>query len=221
MQPVSASVLLLLSGAITAYAGAPAPSPVDDPENWLLAFVDVETTGVVPGHHEMIDIGVVLANLQGEEIDRLFMRIMPEHPERTDEEAAAINGFSVERWKNLDAVSTETAAERIIDFHKEAADGKRILMVAHNSQFDAAFVDFLLRAAGHRRDEIYFYYVLDIPSMAWGMGLRQLYGQRLAEFFGIPDEPRVAAEHTGITGADLNLRMYRELLQYREGLARR
>jgi DNA polymerase III epsilon subunit-like protein len=221
MRKVSAAILVLVAAAITAYAGAPAPSPVDNPEDWLLAFVDVETTGVVPGYHEMIDIGVVLANLQGEEMDRLFMRIMPEHPERTDEEAAAINGFSVERWEELGAVSLEAAVEQIIDFHKAAAGDKRILMVAHNSQFDAAFVDFLLRAAGHRRDEIYFYYVLDIPSMAWGMGLRQLHGQRLAEFFGIPDEPRVAAEHTGITGADLNLRMYRELLQYREGLALR
>jgi DNA polymerase III epsilon subunit-like protein len=221
MQKVFAAVLLFVLAAVTARADAPAPSPADDPEDWLLAFVDVETTGLVPGYHEMIDIGVVLANLQGEEVDRLFVRIMPEHPERTDEEAAAINGFSVERWSELDAVSTERAVERIIDFHKAAAGGKRILMVAHNSQFDAAFVDFLLRAAGHRRDEIYFYYVLDIPSMAWGLGLRQLYGQSLAEFFGIPDEPRVAEEHTGITGADLNLRMYRQLLQYRDSLALR
>ncbi len=220
MYKLRAMVFMLVSAAMTAHAGS-LPSPADDPDGWLLAFVDVETTGVVPGYHEMIDIGVVLANLEGEEIDRLFLRIMPEHPERTDEEAAAINGFTVERWKELEAVSVENAVQRIIEFHQSAASGKRILMVAHNSQFDAAFVDFLLRTAGRRRDEIYFYYVLDIPSMAWGLGLRQLHGQKLAEFFGIPDEPRTAMEHTGITGADLNLRMYRELLAYREEIALR
>jgi DNA polymerase III alpha subunit (gram-positive type) len=196
------------------------PSPADDAENWLLAFVDVETTGVTPGYHEMIDIGVIVADLQGQEIDRLFLRIMPEHPERTSEEAAAINGFSVERWQSLNAVSAEIAVERLIEFHASAAGTRRILMVAHNSQFDAAFVDFLLRSAGHRRDELYYYYVLDIPSMAWSLGLHQLHGQRLAEMLGIRDEPRTAMEHTGITGADLNLRVYRELLRYREESSR-
>lgn len=196
-------------------AQAQLPSPAGDPGDWLLAFVDVETTGISVGYHEMIDIGVILADLEGNEIDRLFLRVMPEHPERASEEATAINGFSLARWKSLDAVSAETAVQRLLTFHKSAAGGRRILMVAHNSQFDAAFVDFLLRSAGHRRDDIYYYYVLDIPSMAWSLGVRLLHGQRLADFFGIEDEPRTAMEHTGITGADLNLRMYREMLRYR------
>jgi len=38
-------------------------SPAEDPESWLLAFIDVETTGLVPGWHEMIDIGVVMTEL--------------------------------------------------------------------------------------------------------------------------------------------------------------
>ncbi|HEX2138108.1 MAG TPA: 3'-5' exonuclease [Woeseiaceae bacterium] len=193
------------------------PSPDDNPQGWLLAFVDVETTGVTPGYHEMIDIGVIIADLEGREIDRLFLRVMPTHPERTSKEAAAINGFSVERWRTLDALSPEEAVAQLIAFHEAAAGDRRVLMVAHNAQFDAAFVEFLLRGAGHRRDELYYYYVLDIPSMAWSLGLRLLHGQRLAEFFGIEDEPRTALEHTGITGADLNLRMYREILTYRDG----
>lgn len=215
MQFVRALIVQIALFPGIASAQAQLPSPVDDPEEWLLAFVDVETTGVTVGYHEMIDIGVILADLEGNEIDRLFLRVMPEHPERASKEAIAINGFSVARWKSLDAVSAEMAVQRLLSFHKSAADGRRILMVAHNSQFDAAFVDFLLRSAGHRRDDIYYYYVLDIPSMAWSLGLRLLHGQRLADFFGIEDEPRTAMEHTGITGADLNLRMYRELLRYR------
>lgn len=212
----------LMIAALLLPAAAPAqlPSPADGPAEWLLAFVDVETTGVVAGHHEMIDIGVILADLEGSEIGRLFLRIMPQHPERASEEAVAINGFSVERWQALDAVSVETAVDRLLAFHEAAAGGRRILMVAHNSQFDAAFVDFLLRSEGHRRDDIYYYYVLDIPSMAWSLGIRLLHGQRLSDFFGIEDEPRTAMEHTGITGADLNLRMYRELLRYRRAASK-
>ena len=33
--------------------------PSESPKRWLLAHVDVETTGLLPGYHEMIDIGIV------------------------------------------------------------------------------------------------------------------------------------------------------------------
>lgn len=204
----------LLAGSAALHAQLPAPA--DDPDAWLLAFVDVETTGLVPGFHEMIDIGVILADLEGEEVDRLFLRIMPRHPERTSREAAAVNGFSVERWERLDASSPVDAVTRLLRFHRRHGAGKRILMVAHNAQFDAAFLDHLMRSAGHTRTDLYYYYVLDIPSMAWALDLRLLHGQRLADRLGIEDEPRTALEHTGITGADLNLRVYRELLRYRD-----
>jgi DNA polymerase III epsilon subunit-like protein len=190
------------------------PAPADDPDAWLLAFVDVETTGLVPGFHEMVDIGVILADLEGQEIDRLFLRIMPEHPERASPEAVAVNGFSVERWEAFGASSPADAVGSLLEFHRRHGAGKRILMVAHNSQFDAAFLDQLMRSAGRSRNDLYYYYVLDIPSMAWALDLRLLHGQRLAERLGIEDEPRTAIDHTGITGADLNLRVYRELLQY-------
>ena len=34
--------------------------PSESPQRWLLAHVDVETTGLLPGYHEMIDIGIVM-----------------------------------------------------------------------------------------------------------------------------------------------------------------
>ena len=33
---------------------------VKAPDQWLLAYIDVETTGLLPGHHEMIDMGIVM-----------------------------------------------------------------------------------------------------------------------------------------------------------------
>ena len=38
-------------------------SPAQDLHAWLLAFIDVETTGQVPGWHEMINIEVVNESL--------------------------------------------------------------------------------------------------------------------------------------------------------------
>ncbi len=86
-------------------------------------------------------------------------------------------------------------------------------MVAFNSWFDTAFLDHLFREEGRTWREMYHYFVLDLPSMAWSMGYRELRGDLLAERLGVEDEPHVAEEHTGITGAMLNARIYRALLQ--------
>lgn len=186
--------------------------PSDSPDEWLLAFVDVETTGLLPGHHEMIDIGIVMTDLKGVERDELFLRIHPKHPERTDEGARAVNAFNQDRWHELGALSGEDAIEEILKFHARISGEKNVLMVAFNSQFDAAFLDHLFRTHGRSWRELYHYFVLDIPSMAWSLGHYGLTGSSLSAALGIEDEPHVAELHTGITGARLNARIYRGLL---------
>ena len=86
-------------------------------------------------------------------------------------------------------------------------------MVAFNSHFDAAFLDHLFRRADASWRDQYHYFILDLPSMAWGRGLRGLTGQALSAALGVDDEPHVAELHTGITGARLNARIYRALLE--------
>jgi len=189
--------------------------PAESPHDWLLAFVDVETTGLTPGHHEMIDIGIVMTDLAGTELGELFVRIQPEYPERTQEGARAVNAFDAERWKALDALSSAEAVVAISDFHAGIAGEKSVLMVAFNSHFDAAFVDHLFRSGGGEWRDLYHYFILDLPSMAWSRGLRGLTGQSLSEVLGVEDEPHVAELHTGITGAKLNVRIYRALLDFR------
>jgi hypothetical protein len=88
------------------------------------------------------------------------------------------------------------------------------LLVTFNSQFDTAFLDHLLRAEQRSWRELYHYFVLDIPSMAWSLGYRELTGGALAQRLGVADEPRVAVEHTGITGAMLNVRIYQALRRF-------
>ena len=66
-----------------------------DQDSRLLAHIDVETTGLEVGYHELIDAGVIVTTIDGDIVDRLFLRIMPDHPERLDPGAAAVNGFSV------------------------------------------------------------------------------------------------------------------------------
>lgn len=179
--------------------------------DWLLAHLDVETTGLIPGHHEMIDLGMVITDSEGVELDRLFIRIQPEHPDRTAPEARAVNAFDAARWRALGALTPAAAVDSLIAFHRRVAGARPTLLVAFNSQFDAAFLDHLFRAHAASWRELYHYFVLDIPSMAWSLGLRDLTGGALASRLGVENEPTVAEEHTGITGALLNVRIYQAL----------
>lgn len=192
-------------------ASAQADSPAAAPDDWLLAFVDVETTGLIPGWHEMIDIGLVMTDLEGVVIDSLFLRIQPEHPERLSEGARAVNAFDADRWQELDALPPAAALDSLGRFHRRVAEGRTVLLVAFNSWFDAAFVDHLFRSQDSSWRTLYHYFVLDIPSMAWSMGYRDLTGAELAGRLGVADEPHVAEYHTGITGAMLNVRLYQAL----------
>ena len=194
------------------------PHPSESPEKWLLAHLDVETTGLLPGYHEMIDIGIVMTELDGSIIDSIFLRIQPKNPERLSTGAEAVNAFDVDRWIKLGALSPSVAVDSIISFHKKVAKNKYVLMVAYNSHFDAAFFDYLFRSSRKTWRELFYYFILDIPSMAWGLGLQDLNSNWIMDQYQIKDEPHNAEQHTGITGAMVNVRIYKALLQYRRDL---
>jgi DNA polymerase III alpha subunit (gram-positive type) len=188
--------------------------PAFDLENddRLLAHIDVETTGLIPGYHEMIDIGLVITDVQGNKVDSLFLLIQPDHPERLQEGAYAVNAFNAEKWKERGAYSIDDAVDSILSFHQRVCGDRQVLMVAYNAQFDSAFLDHLFRHAGHSWREMYHYYILDIPSMLWGLGYTDPQADEFMEYYGVKDEPHVAEDHTGITGAMVNVRIYKAIM---------
>jgi hypothetical protein len=125
--------------------------------------------------------------------------------------------FDAARWRELGALAPDTAVDSLRAFHRRVAGDGPVLLVAFNSQFDTTFLDHLFRAEGASWRELYHYFVLHLPSMAWSLGYRDLTGSALARRLGVDDEPHVAAQHTGITGAALNARLYRALRE--RGLA--
>lgn len=207
----------LLIAATPGGAFAQAAWPAEAPGAWGLAIIDIETTGLDPAHHDMIDIGAIYADLDGRELGRFFVRIMPEHPERLDPGAARVNGFSEARWRELGAVSEAEAAKAFVAFHEAQTKahpstdgGKRTwLFTAYNAWFDRGFLDALLIPNGSSTRELYNYFQLDLPSMAWGAGVPNLKNGDVAKVLGLPDETRNPLDHTGLTGAEWNLAIYR------------
>lgn len=209
-----ALLMLAALGCNAAAAGTQMPDRWPDlaPDRYVLAHVDVETTGLDPAFHEMISIGMIYTDVEGAEIGRLDLRIMPRHPRRIDPGARAVNGFEPALWRREGAIGEGEAARRIHAFHEAARRGRTVIFTAYNVWFDQAFVSALLRRHGYRWRDMFLYQVLDIPSMAWALGFRQLRATSLAEALGIPDETRVPTQHTGITGAAFNVSVYRALL---------
>ncbi len=191
--------------------------------DWLIAFIDVETTGLQPGYHEMVDIGIVMTDLDGQELSSFFRRIMPVYPERAEQGALDCNGFSVERWLDAGAVSPNQAVADIIQFYRKAAGNgqkidKKVIFCAYNESFDYPFVDQLFRSSGQSLRRLH-HYTLDLPSIAWGCGIHLLHCKKLVNLLGVKEEPMASNgadpwEHTGLTGARKNVRIYRALLNY-------
>jgi len=106
-----------------------------------LAFLDLETTGMDPKHHEIIEIGVVIARQVKREgrgpslelIDELDIKVKPTHIETAQPVALKINKYRQEDW--LFAVPLETA---LLELNKKA---KGAVLIAQNITFDWGFLE--------------------------------------------------------------------------------
>lgn len=180
-----------------------------------LAHVDVETTGLDPDYHEMIDAGLIYTDLDGRELGRLYVRILPTHPERISEGARAVNGFDLADWTSHGAVSEAEAVRQILDFHRRVSAGRTMIFTAWNAQFDTRFMTALLAEHGAAFRELFHYHVLDIPSMAWGQGIENLAGRTVGPRYGVAPETSVPQEHIGMTGVEFNVAVYRGIVARR------
>ena len=124
-----------------------------------LAFIDVETTGLDPTRHEIVEIGVV--RVRGDtlaEIDRTDVRIRPQHLDRADPSALALNGYSEGAWENA------TDLAEALDFVAPLLGGA--IMAGHNVSFDRGFLDASWSRTGVRPPEM-DHHVVDTATLAW------------------------------------------------------
>jgi len=109
-----------------------------------MASVDIETTGRLAGHHEIIQIAVVpldseLRPLRG--VLPFYMNIAPDHPENAEKQAAKVHGLKLEQLSK-ECVTQWKAADVFADWvdSLELPYNKRLLPLAHNWAFESAFL---------------------------------------------------------------------------------
>lgn len=163
-----------------------------------IIITDVETTGLNPRVHEIIDIGAIKVNQALRELDRFSLKVAPKDIKNAQAKALEINGYNPVEWK--DAVSSYEAAVRFAAF---ARDG---ILCAWNITFEHSFLsemmDYLIEDLDRHR--------IDIPSIVWYAypDLEKLSLDAVAQSIGLPPEPK---PHRGITGAQYEMEILRNL----------
>ena len=97
--------------------------------NKPLAYLDLETSGLYAGTHEIIEAAVI----KGQNIFHVY--VIPEHIERAQQAALDINGYNPKQWEG--GVSQKYLAEKLAMI----LDG--CVIVGHNPRFDIEFIECL------------------------------------------------------------------------------
>ena len=186
----------------------------------MMASIDIETTGTIAGIHEIIQIAIVPLDSKLKPLDGwvpFYMNICPNHPERLDKDALAINGL------NLDDLMDAPNQDRAIDLFEEwfetlvlPVDG-RLIPIAHNYVFEHSFLNAWL---GKPTFDRYFHYhardamqlALAIKDKLGLMGLELPFESvsltNLCEIYGVKNDNA----HDALADALAEAELYRTLL---------
>lgn len=127
--------------------------------------VDLETSGLDPYEHEIIEVGLVIEKprLGGAMHDSLlieeFTFSLPFDEARASEKALEINGWGKREFPKL------WGPARAIGFLQEALRG--VHLVGKNPHFDAEFLRHLFHRWGEKPS--WHHRLVDVGSLAWGV----------------------------------------------------
>lgn len=155
-----------------------------------LAFVDTETTGLDPRHHDVWEIAVIRRE-DGIEVERQW-QIRP-NLESADSEALTINRYAdrfavPDGWDAIEVLDGPgelrlTTAEMLFDFQDFMAG---CVMVGSNPAFDDTFLKKLLWAHGCK--VTWHYRTIDIATLAAGYRHGQAISGAYGGDFAFPDD---------------------------------
>lgn len=177
-----------------------------------LAFIDLETTGLDPHVHEIIEIGGIVAkqvpkpNRRGatlEIVDEFEFKIKPERIELAEPEALRINGYNESEW-----LFAPDLAQVLKIISPKIADS---VMIAQNITFDWSFLEQAFKKKGIKNPMHFI--KLDLISISFAKlyendAAQKFSLQAMAEYFGIKNEKA----HTALADIRTAVEIYKKLL---------
>ncbi len=172
-----------------------------------LCFIDVETTGLDPAVHAVIEVAVLKIDADSLAVlDSFESKVKPHADAVIDPEAASINGYSPEAW--ADAPEADQVLPRVLDLLRGAT------VAGHNPSFDLAFLKAALARAGLPSPEV-DYHLVDTASLAWPRFIKGEVASRslkdLCRHFGVPND----GAHRAKADVERAFKVYRYLVEAR------
>lgn len=167
-----------------------------------LLIVDVETTGLDPTIHDVIEIGAIKVDQQTlQECGRFSTKIQPWFIHEPSQEALLVNGYRREDW--IESITLHQAMRSFALFAQAGILG------AWNVTFEYGFLKESFKRTGIA--DTMDYHRIDIPSIVWSKmrGLEKFSLSDVAEELGLGLEPE---PHQAITGAQYELEVLRKLM---------
>lgn len=163
-----------------------------------LGFVDIETTGLDPDKHQVLEVAILTEPFG----DQVHISL-PINPGNASEQALETNGYYARRNELLEIQHTREEAAEIV---RDALQGH--VFIANNPSFDAAFLSRLLRDFGYGPS--WHYHLVDIKSLVAGyFGVAPPWNTaKIAELANVP---LPADAHTALADAQWNLAVYKSL----------
>ena len=124
-----------------------------------IAFIDIETTGLEPDYHDIIEVAAIRLDPVSLEVrTEMAAKVRPENPHRIDPMAIEVNQYSPVAWKK---------ARKLQDVLEQLTGILHGCIVAgHNVHFDWSFLLTAYRQFEVVQPEV-DYHLLDTASFAW------------------------------------------------------
>lgn len=188
-------------------------------------FLDIESTGLNPSSHRVIEIAFKIVDLSTGDVLLSYERIVKQPLEvwnKSDPTSLEINGFTWDRLQQ--GISEEEVAKEIIQIFREheIIRGKSIY-ICQNPAFDRTFFTQLIDIPTQESYQ-WPYHWLDFASMFWALFVQSIHQNQqdypeelnlsknaIAALFGLPIETH---PHSAINGVNHLILCYRTVIGF-------